>query len=313
MAQPCAAAREPQTQTRAREAALRLLSFSPCFAPIQPSAMSKLTEQIPAIAITVLLLGGLGGAGAYYVTNTVLPEMEARRTQELADLKAQHAKETQAASDENLKKISELNKLLSDAAAKREADMFRTQEELAKLNTERMDALAEAIAKKVQPFNPLPKTPEEAERSQNEQVDKVSARLNERIQPILAQMARDQGNLTRDSLAGYSQKISDQISGVLTTELAKNAQLNANLQSTQAVARESLALSHELGALYLSSFKDQGVITRILTLPANVLKDASQMSILNSSEKKKKETELLAKMADVQKRLDAELAKAPVK
>jgi hypothetical protein len=287
--------------------------FSPCFAFNQPFAMSKLTEQIPAIAITVLLLGGLGGAGAYYVTHTVLPEMEARRAKEITELKEQHAKETQAAKDENLKKIAELNKLLSEAAAKREADMFRTQEELAKLNTERMDALAEAIAKKVQPFNPLPKTPEEAERTQNEQVDKVSARLNERIQPILAQMARDQGNLTRDSLAGYSQKISDQISGVLTTELAKNAQLNANLQSTQAVARESLALSHELGALYLSSFKDQGVITRILTLPANVLKDASQISILNSSEKKKKETELLARMADVQKRLDAELAKAPVK
>jgi CHASE3 domain sensor protein len=275
--------------------------------------MSKLTEQIPAIAITVLLLGGLGGAGAYYVTNTVLPEMEARRTKEIADLRDQHQKEIKAANDESLKKIAELNKLLSDATAKREADMFRTQEEVAKLNTDRMDALAEAIAKKVQPFNPLPKTPQEAERAQNEQVDKVSSRLNERIQPILAQMASDQGKLTRDDIARYSQNISDQVSVVLTTELAKNAQLNSNLQSTQAVARDSLALSHELGALYISSFKDQGVLTRILTLPANVLRDASHLSILNSSEKKQKETELLAKLAEVQKRLDAELAKAPTK
>ena len=52
--------------------------------------------------------------------------------------------------------------------------MFRTDEEIQKLNGERMDALAEAIAKKVQPYNPLPKSPEEAERMQNEQVDKVS-------------------------------------------------------------------------------------------------------------------------------------------
>ncbi len=275
--------------------------------------MSKLTEQIPAVLVTVLLIGGIVGGYAYYDRTVVEPEREARRTKEIADLRDEHAKSLRAANDENLKKIAELNKLLSDAVTKREADMFRTQEEVAKLDTQRMDALAEAIAKKVQPFNPLPKTPEEAERTQNEQVDKVSSRLNERIQPILAQMARDQGNLTRDSLAAYSQKISDQVSVVLTTELAKNAQLNSNLQSTQAVARDSLALSHELGALYLSSFKDQGVLTRILTLPANVLKDASQLSILNSSEKKKKETELLAKLAEVQKRLDAELAKAPTK
>jgi hypothetical protein len=275
--------------------------------------MSKLKEQFPAVIVTVLLIGGLVGGYAYYDRTVVEPEREARRTLELTALRDQHAKEIRAANDESLRKIAELNKLVAEATTRREADLFRTQEELAKLNTERMDALAEAIAKKVQPFNPLPKTPEEAERAQNEQVDKVSTRLNERIQPILAQMARDQGNLTRDSIAGYSQRISDQISVVLTAELAKNAQLNSNLQSTQAVARESLALSHELGALYLSSFKDQGVITRILTLPANVLRDASSLSILNSSEKKKKETELLAKLADVQKRLDAELAKAPVK
>jgi hypothetical protein len=275
--------------------------------------MSKLKEQFPAVIVTVLLIGGLVGGYAYYDRSVVEPKREARRTQELAELRDQHAKEIRTANDESLRKIAELNKLVAEATTRREADLFRTQEELTKLNTERMDALAEAIAKKVQPFNPLPKTPEEAERAQNEQVDKVSTRLNERIQPILAQMARDQGNLTRDSIAGYSQKISDQISVVLTAELAKNAQLNSNLQSTQAVARESLALSHELGALYISSFKDQGVITRILTLPANVLRDASSLSILTSSEKKKKETELLAKLADVQKRLNDELAKAPAK
>ena len=99
---------------------------------------------------------------------------------------------------------------LKDAISKREADLFRTDEEVAKLNTERMDALAEAIAKKVQPYNPLPKTPEEAARMQNEQVDKVSARMAQRIQPILTQMANDQ-HLTRDSIAQYSEKITDQV------------------------------------------------------------------------------------------------------
>src|SRR5690606_31572214 len=106
-----------------------------------------------------------------------------------------------------------------------------------------------------------------------------------------SQMAADQ-NLTRDSLEKYSRDISDQLSVVLTSELAKNQQLNNNLSETQAVAQESLALSQELAALYLSSFNDHGVLTRILTLPANVVRDASKLRIVNSNERKKKEEEL---------------------
>lgn len=145
---------------------------------------------------------------------------------------------------ENRHQIEVTNTLVKDAIAKREADMFRTDVEIQQLNAERMDALAEAIAKKVQPYNPLPKTPEEAEQMQNEQVDKVSSRMAEKIQPILAEMSKDQ-NLTRESIAAYSQKITDQVGSVLTSELAKNQQLNNNLQATQAVAQDSLALSHE--------------------------------------------------------------------
>jgi len=147
---------------------------------------------------------------------------------------------------------------------------------------------------------------------QNEQIDKVSSRLSERIQPILADIAKDQ-NLTRESLGAYSQKISDQVGIILTAELAKNQVLNNNLAETQAVARESLALSHELTALYLSSLKDQGILTRLLSLPANVVRDASQFSIITSTERKKKEEELVAKMGDIQKRLDEQLAASPKK
>jgi hypothetical protein len=51
-----------------------------------------------------------------------------------------------ASAEENSKNIEATNKLLRDAISKREADMFRTDEEIQKLNGERMDALAEAIA-----------------------------------------------------------------------------------------------------------------------------------------------------------------------
>src|SRR5476651_2140088 len=169
----------------------------------------KFKEQIPAVLLTAILVI----AGAFWLHQQTVAEMGARQQAELAPLREQNDA-LKAASEENRRNIEATNKLLKDAISKREADMFRTDEEVQKLNTERMDALAAAIAKKVQPFNPLPKSPEEAEKIQNEQIDKVSTRLNDRIQPILTQMAKEQGSLTRESIAGYSQKISDQISVV---------------------------------------------------------------------------------------------------
>jgi hypothetical protein len=147
---------------------------------------------------------------------------------------------------------------------------------------------------------------------QNEQSDKVSTRMAEKIQPILAEMSKDQ-NLTRDSIEKYSNRISNQVGTVLTAELAKNQVLQNNIVTTQTVAQDSLKLSHEITALYLSSFKDQGLITRLLTLPANVIKDAASLSIVNSSERKKREEELVAKMADLDKRLAEIQAQAPKK
>lgn len=265
----------------------------------------KFTEQLPAVILTALLVIG----GAFWLHQQTVIQMAAKQQTELAPLREANDA-LKAASEENRKQIEATNKLLRDAIAKREADMFRTDEEMQKLNTERMNALAEAIAKKVMPFNPLPKSAEEAERQQTEQVDKVSGRMAERIQPILAEMARDQ-NLTRESITQYSQRISDQIGNVLTAELAKNQQLNNNLQQTQAVAQDALKLSHEITALYLSSFKDQGLITRLLSLPANVVKDAASLSIVTSSDRKKVEEQLVAKMAEIDKRLAQIQAAAP--
>ncbi len=257
----------------------------------------KFKEQIPAVILTALLVIG----GAFWLHQQTVTQMADQQQKELAPLRDANDA-LKMASDENRKQIESTNKLLRDAISKREADMFRSDDEVQKLNAERMDALADAIAKKVQPYNPLPKSAEEAERMQTEQVDKVSSRMTERIQPILAEMSKDQ-NLTRDSIAQYSQRISDQVGNVLTSELAKNQQLNNNLQQTQAAAQDALKLSHEITALYLSSFKDQGLITRLLTLPANVVRDAASLSIVNNSDRKKVEEQLVARMTDIEKRL----------
>jgi hypothetical protein len=266
----------------------------------------KFKEQLPAVILTALLVIG----GAFWLHQQTVSQLAIRQTSELAPLRESNDA-LKAASEENRKQIEATNKLLRDAISKREADMFRTDEEIQKLNVERMDALADAIAKKVMPFNPLPKSAEEAEKQQTDQVDKVSGRMAERIQPILSEMARDQ-NLTRESIAQYSQRISDQVGTVLTAELAKNQQLNNNLQQTQAVAQDALKLSHEITALYLSSFKDQGIITRLLSLPANVVKDAASLSIVTSSDRKKVEEQLVTKMGEIDKRLTQLQSAAPL-
>ncbi len=265
----------------------------------------KFKEQLPAVILTALLVV----AGAFWLHQLTVREMSARQQAELIPLRESNDRLKEMSAD-NQRQIEATNKLLRDAISKRDSDLFRTDEEVQKLNAERMEALAEAIARRMQPYNPVPKSAEEAEQMQNEQLDKVSGRMAERIQPILSEMARDQ-NLTRDSIAQYSQRISDQVGNVLTAELAKNQQLNNNLQQTQAVAQDALKLSHEITALYLSSFKDQGLITRLLTLPANVIKDATSMSIVNSSDRKKIEEQLMTKMTEIDQRLNELQAQAP--
>jgi hypothetical protein len=265
----------------------------------------KLKEQLPAVILTAVLISG----AAFWLHTQTVSEMAAKQEAELVPLREQN-EALKASAEENRRNIEATNKMLKDAISKREADMFRTDEEIQKLNGERMDALAEAIAKKVQPYNPLPKSPEEAEKMQNEQVDKVSSRLQLKISPILTEMAKDQ-NLTRQSIEKYSQRISDQVGTALTGEMARNQKLNTNLMETQAAAADALKLNHELTALYLSTFKDQGIVTRLLMLPANVVKDAANFSIITSSDRKQVEQDLIVKENEIEKRLSDIQAQAP--
>jgi hypothetical protein len=268
----------------------------------------KLKEQLPAIVVTALLVT----IAAFFIHQQTVSDMAAQQQQQIADLKDATDAEIKAAAEQNNQRIEAINGLLKDAIAKRQADALMTDEEFAKVNQDKIDKLATAIAQKIQPYNPLPKTPEEAEKQQNEQIDKVSTRLTTKIQPILADMAKDQ-HLTRDSINAYSQKISGQIGVVLTEEMAKNQQLNNNLIATQSVARDSLALSHEVTALYLSSFKDQGILSRLLMLPADVVKDAANFSIVNSNERENIEKGLVTQMNDLEKRLNELQAEQPKK
>ena len=266
----------------------------------------KLKDQLPAISITIVVLLVAG-----FLLYQKVASDTAKQEKAMIDLRDQNT-ELRAAAEDNRRQTEALNALLKDAIAKHSADALMTDEEYSKVNADKINRLAEAIAFKIQPFNPLPKTPEEAERLQNEQVDKVSARMADKIQPILSEMANDQ-HLTRDSITSYSQRISDEVGVVLTAELAKNQQLNNNLLASQAVAHDSLQLSHEVTALYLSSFKDQGLITRLLSLPANVVKDATSLSIVNSTERRKIEARLVGQMNEIETRMNEIQATVPKK
>ena len=267
----------------------------------------KLKEQLPTILLTVIIVVG----AAYWLHLQTVRNMADAQQRELEPLREQNDV-LKAAAEDNRRQIAAVDQLLKDAISKRQADMFMTDEEIAKLNQEKVDALAEAIAKRVQPYNALPSTPEEAEQMQNEQIDKVSARMADRISPILAEMSKDQ-NLTRESIEAYSKRISEQVGTVLTSELAKNQQLNNNLMETQAAAQEALKLSHELTALYLSSQKDQGLITRLLTLPANIVKDVAHFNIVDKRDKDQVAQELIEQMAEIEKRLAEVQAQQPTR
>lgn len=270
----------------------------------------KVKEQLP----TILITAGIVIGAAVLIHYKTVKDMETLQKAQLAEQRQQFDTQLKASAEETRLQIAAVHKMLNDAISKRSADVFMSEEEVAKMNTEKMNALAEAVAQKIQPNLPLPKTPEEAERIQNEQVDKVSGRMAEKIQPILAEMSKDQ-NLTREQINLYSQRISDQIGVVLTQELAKNQTLTNNLIASQALARESLSLSHEVTALYLSTFKDQGIVTRLLMLPANVVRDASKLSIVNSSERKKIEEGLVKRMNNIEQSLqhvESQMPKAPV-
>jgi hypothetical protein len=269
----------------------------------------KFKEQLPAVLLTAILIIG----AAFWFYQTTVKEMAAKQQAEITRLRDETNAEMKASAEETRRHIESVNQLLKDAIAKRAADVFMTDEEVAKLNAEKVNQLAEAIAKKVMPYGQqVPKTPEEAEKLQNDQVDKVSNRMAEKISPILAEMSKDQ-NLTRESINGYSQRISDQISGVLTAEMSRNQELNTQLLTSQAVAQDSMKLSHEITALYLSTFKDQGLITRLLTLPANVVRDAASLSIITSSDRKKVEERLVSEMNALDKRLQEVEAASPKK
>ena len=130
----------------------------------------KFKEQLPAVILTAIVIIG----AAFWFYQQTVTELAEKQQTEIAALRDQTNAEMKASAEETRRHIEAVNQLLKDAISKRQADVLMTDEEFAKVNADKVNQLAEAIAHKIQPNNPLPKTPEEAEKIQNEQIDKVS-------------------------------------------------------------------------------------------------------------------------------------------
>jgi hypothetical protein len=239
----------------------------------------KFKEQIPAIIITAALVIGAG-----FVT---IQKIVIQQRSELEPLRAQN-ESLRAQADENRRQIDATTKLLKDALAQSGGTVIRSEEQrIEKLNEERLTRLAQVIAERVIPAIPQPRSAAEVEQSQNEQVDKVAIRLAENIRPVLAGAIAEQNAVTTE-VARHSEK--------------RIHELNVGLLATQAAAQDAIKLSREISALYADSFKDQGVLMRLFSLPANLVIDAANLNFI-SRDRGKIERELSDKTNEIEKRL----------
>ena len=272
---------------------------------------AKTKEQIPAALFTAIITVAILIAFTFWFRKEVVAELTANQQKELANLRAETDAKMKESTDQLRAQNDATYALLKDSVENRKGELFMSDDELAKLNDEKVDTLAKALAERIQPYGvPIPKDPAEAEAQRNQQVDEVAGRMASKIQPILEQMSKDT-SLTKESVAEYSQRISDQISTVLTSELAAKQKLNNNLLETQAIAQDSMRVSQEITALYLSQMKDESVFARLLTLPARLVQDTAKGSIVNSNERQKAEERIAGEMKALEARLNAVTANMP--
>jgi hypothetical protein len=266
---------------------------------------AKIKEQLPAALVTALITVAILVAFTFWFRKEVGAELTTNQQKEMAALRDQTDAKMKEATDQLRAQNDATYALLKDSVENRRGELFMSDEEMSKLNDEKVDILAAALAQRIQPYGvPIPKDPAEAEAQRNQQVDEVAGRMASRISPILEEMSKNT-NLTRESVQEYSERISDQIGTVLTSELAAKQRLNNNLLETQAIAQDSMRVAQEITALYLTQMKDESVFARILTLPARVIQDTAKGSIVNSNTREAAEARLANEMKTLEERLAA--------
>jgi hypothetical protein len=246
----------------------------------RPGLWRNFRGQIPAILATALLVSLV----AAWMYRRSLDRQEAA----LAPFREQNDA-LRAREDENSRQIAATTQLLREAISRHEGELFKTDEEIQKMNGGRINALADAIAQKVAPALPTRQTPEELARLEDEQVDKISSRTAEKLRPELGEISQRQQTVNTNVIADYKDRIQH---------------LDATVLATQAAAQNALKLTREVSSLYLNSFEDQGVLVRVMALPSEIIHDAVHGSIVDSRERAKIERDLDRKMHEIEQRLN---------
>src|SRR2546422_39363 len=146
-----------------------------------------------------------------------------QRATDLAAIRTQN-EALRAEGVENRRQIETATKLLKDAIGRHDGEVFRSDEEIQKLNDARITQLADTIAKKVIPAFPTPKSAADMEQLQAEQVDKVATRFTENLRPMLSDISAQEKAATAQVTQKYEARVQE---------------LDKNLQDTQAAAQDA--------------------------------------------------------------------------
>lgn len=193
----------------------------------------------------------------------------------------------QAQANDTQQQLTATNQLLKDMIAHRSAsgDLLASSSEDPKAHQEQITILADEIAKKIEPTLPAPKSASEEAQLQQEQVDRVASRVSDNLRPVLAQQT-----LEADRRADAAQ--------------AKAQQLSQQLAATQSAAQDALKLTHEVSSMYYDSFRDHGVLVRLMSLPAELVIDTAKGNLVTGRDRAAAEKTLSTKMSELEKRLN---------
>ncbi|MEZ5274902.1 MAG: hypothetical protein R3F07_00815 [Opitutaceae bacterium] len=252
------------------------------------SLKSPLGVGILSAGFTLTLCLGLG----YVLLARSEKTASETRARELEALQTRYTDEFRTFADRLLMTVESTDRKLSEAMTSNEDTLFLNDAEQRSFEQERIDALADAVSTRLT----------EAAKGDDSEVNQVVTRVSERINPILNEISQT-GTMTRSDIQLYTHRISEQIATVLREEIEAKQQLNNNLLVSTGIARDSLALSGEMAALYVSSLKDEGMISRLLMLPVGLVQDAASLSIVGSSDRKKAEEKIFSELASLQDRL----------
>jgi hypothetical protein len=260
-------------------------------------------SAIPVAVISAVLVALFFVGYSFWFKEQVFKPFAERQQSDIESLRSDYQTQMQKVADNIMARVDQTNKTLDAAIASRNTDLFLSDGESQTLESAKVNALADAIMARLNSVIP---TAEDQDRGYTA----VSERVADRLNPILSEIART-GNLTRSDVEFYSSQISGMIDGLLREEMAEKQRLNTNLLATQAIAQDSLRLSQEMSALYLASLKDEGVLSRILSLPVRVVQDVSTLSIVGSADRKKVEERLFNDLNRLEQRLAEVQANMP--